>query len=273
MTHTSGLTYAFLGPADSRWQALMGLEGLDNAPGTMVQAMRRIAAKPLVHEPGSDWRYSASTDVLGAVIAQASGMGLPEAVARRVTAPLGMTDTAFVAVDPARLAAAYRDGEGAAVRMAATGDRVPIGEAGVPFSPARATNPDAWPSGGGGLSGTAGDYARFLEAIRTGGAPILTPAAARLFAMHAIGDLRAWTEGEGWGHGLGAAVLVDPKAAGTPQSAGTWQWGGVLGTHWFVDPAARITAVVLTNTSVAGVIGAFPAEIRDAIYDPEPAGR
>ena len=266
MTHTSGLTYAFLEPADSPWQALLGLEGLDDTPGTLEEAMRRVAAMPLVHEPGTEWRYSASTDVLGAVIERASGMSLPEAVAHSVTEPLGMTDTAFVAVDPARLAAAYRDGDMAAVRMAATGDRVPIGEAGVPFSPARATDPAAWPSGGGGMTGTAGDYAWFLEAIRTGGAPILTPASARLFTTHAIGGLRAWTEGEGWGHGLGAAVLVDPEAAETPQTIGTWQWGGVLGTHWFVDPGEWLTVVVLTNTSVAGVIGALPAEIRDAIY-------
>jgi CubicO group peptidase (beta-lactamase class C family) len=272
MTHTSGLTYAFLEPTDSPWQALMGLEGLDNAPGTLEQAMRRVAAMPLVHEPGTAWRYSVSTDVLGAVIERASGMRLPDAVARYVTGPLGMTDTAFVAVDPARLAAAYRDGEDAAVRMDVAGDRVPIGETGVPFSPARATNPDAWPSGGGGMSGTAADYARFLEAIRTGGAPILTPASARLFTTHAIGDLRAWTEGEGWGHGLGAAVLVDPDAAATPQTAGTWQWGGVLGTHWFVDPAKELTVVVMTNTSVAGVIGAFPMEVRNAVYGNELLG-
>lgn len=272
MTHTSGLTYAFLEPADSPWQALMGVEGLDNAPGTLEEAMRRVAAMPLVHEPGTDWRYSPSTDVLGAVIERASGMSLPEAVAHFVTEPLGMTDTAFVAADPARLAAAYRDGEGAAIRMAEEGDRIPIGEAGVPFSPARATNPDAWPSGGGGMSGTARDYARFLEAIRTGGAPILTPPSARLFTTHAIGDLRAWTEGDGWGHGFGAAVVVDANAAATPQTAGTWQWGGVLGTHWFVDPAERLTVVVLTNTSVAGVIGEFPMEVRDAVYGPQTLG-
>lgn len=146
------------------------------------------------------------------------------------------------------------------------GDTVPLGEAGIPFSPTRATDPDAWPSGGAGMSGTAADFGRFLEAIRTGGAPILSPASAKLFTTHQIGELRAWTEGDGWGHGHGAAVLLDAEAAGTPQNPGTWQWGGVLGAHWFVDPVAELTVVVLTNTSVAGVIGAFPAEVRDAIY-------
>src|SRR5690606_39259733 len=81
-----------------------------------------------------------------------------------------------------------------------------------------------------------------------------------------IGPLRAWTEGEGWGFGLGVAVLLDPEAAMTPQNPGTWQWGGALGAHWFVDPAERLAVVVLTNTALAGVMGPFPAQLRDAIY-------
>lgn len=266
MTHTSGLSYAFLEPPESAYHREVIPAGLDDTGVTLDEAMRRIASAPVVFEPGTEWRYSVSSDVLGAVVERASGTALPEAIARYVTGPLGMTDTAFVAADPARLAAPYKDGAGAAVRMSSEGDTVPIGESGVPFAPARATDPDAWPSGGGGMSGTAADFLRFLEAIRTGGSPILSPTSAKLFATHQIGDLRAWTEGEGWGHGLGAAVLLDPGAAATPQNSGTWQWGGVLGTHWFVDPAEDLAVVVLTNTSVAGVIGEFPAELREAIY-------
>jgi CubicO group peptidase (beta-lactamase class C family) len=87
-----------------------------------------------------------------------------------------------------------------------------------------------------------------------------------MLSEHAIGSLRAESEGPGWGFSLGAGVLVDPEAAATPQNAGTWQWGGVLGGHWFVDPVENLTVVVLTNTAVAGVIGDFPAAIRDGIY-------
>jgi hypothetical protein len=56
--------------------------------------------------------------------------------------------------------------------------------------------------------------------------------------MHAINDLRAWTEGEGWGQGLGAAVLLDPAAAGSPQGLGTFQWGRRSRKPLVVDPAA-----------------------------------
>jgi CubicO group peptidase (beta-lactamase class C family) len=68
------------------------------------------------------------------------------------------------------------------------------------------------------------------------------------------------------GFGLGMAVLKDPLAARSPQAASTWQWGGVYGHHWFVDPKNRLSVVVLTNTAIAGMIGAFPDACRSAIY-------
>ena len=272
MTHTSGLSYSFLEPDESPYRSGLISEGLDDTGAlSLEESMRRLASIPLVYEPGTEWRYSLSTDVLGAVIEEVSGMTLPDAVAHYFMGPLGMTDTTFLVKDPVRLSAAYRDGDGRAVRMNDAGDEIPLGT-GVRVYPGRATDPDAHPSGGGGMSGTAADYLRFLEAIRAGGGPILEEASALAFGKHVIGELRAWTEGEGWGHSIGAAVLLDPQAAATPQTVGTWQWGGALGSHWFVDPAEKLTVVVLTNTSVAGVIGEFPAELRDAIYGVDAEG-
>lgn len=265
MTHTSGLSYPFFEPDADPAIFENVPSGLERSEGTLEDAMRAIAAMPLFYEPGTEWRYSVSIDVLGAVIEAASGMTLPEAIDRYVTGPLEMTETAFVAVDPARLATAYRDGSDRA-ELLEEGGMIPIG---VGVSPARALDPAAWPAGGAGMTGTARDYLRFLEAIRQGGEPILSAESVHLLTTHQIGELRALSEGPGWGHGLGAAVLVDPEAAGSPQNAGTWQWGGVLGTHWFVDPAENLTVLVMTNTSVAGVIGEFPIEIRDAVYGVE----
>ena len=61
-------------------------------------------------------------------------------------------------------------------------------------------------------------------------------------------------------------MLVDPAPTGTPQAAGTLQWGGAYGHSWFVDRANALTVVALTNTAFEGMSGAFPAEIRDAVY-------
>ena len=70
----------------------------------------------------------------------------------------------------------------------------------------------------------------------------------------------------GWGFGFGGSVLADPAAAGSPQSRGTWQWGGVYGHSWFVDPQRQLTVIALTNTALEGMIGRFPIELRDAIH-------
>ncbi len=265
MTHTAGLTYGFEDGAESAYRRHGVSAGLDQPGLSMEENLRRLAGVPLRYEPGTDWEYSIATDVLGAVIEQAAGVPLPEVVERYVTGPLGMHDTAFEVTDPKCLAMPYKDGAAKAIRMNPLQDSIPLGP-GIPFSPRRVFDPASFPSGGAGMNGTAGDYLEFLEAIRRGGAPILRPESAALLTEHAIGELRAESEGPGWGFSLGAAVLLDPAAAGSPQHAGTWQWGGVLGTHWFVDPQARLTAVVMTNTAIAGVIGEFPAELRDALY-------
>jgi len=66
--------------------------------------------------------------------------------------------------------------------------------------------------------------------------------------------------------GYGFALVTDPAVAGVPMTAGTWRWGGVYGHSWFVDPALDLAAVALTNTAIAGMTGAFPDALRDAIY-------
>jgi len=73
-------------------------------------------------------------------------------------------------------------------------------------------------------------------------------------------------EGPGWEFGYGGAVLVDPKAAGTPQAPGTLQWNGAYGHKWFIDPANEVTVVALTNTAFEGMVGNFTADVRSAVY-------
>lgn len=265
MTHTSGLSYVFFEEPGNAYARAGIPQGLTTTGGTLEDAMRSLASVPLFYEPGTQWRYSLSTDVLGAVIENASGMPLPLAVERYVTGPLGMEKTVFHVTDPDCLATAYRDGDDCAERLNDDFDEIPLGP-GVIVSPDLALRANAYPSGGVGMSGTAEEILFLLETLRQGGAPILSPNSVSMLTSHAIGDLRAWTEGEGWGFGHGVAVLLDPTAAATPQSPGTWQWGGALGSHYFVDPVKKLSVVVLTNTSVAGVIGDFPAEIREALY-------
>jgi len=105
---------------------------------------------------------------------------------------------------------------------------------------------------------------RFLETIRAGGKPILSTATTVSMMSNQIGSLMGPQPGIGFG--FGGAVVVDPAAAHTPQSPGTWQWGGVYGHSWFVDPARKLTVVAFTNTGLEGMWGKFTTDLRDAVY-------
>ena len=264
LTHSAGLSYGFLEPAGSAYHRLGISDGLDQPGLSMAENLSRLARAPLAFAPGSAWRYSLSIDVLGALLAEAAGVALPDLVSRLVTAPLGMADTGFAVSETARLVTPYVDGVPEPTRIT-DGLAVPVIEGILRFAPSRIFDPRSFASGGGGMAGTAEDFLLFIEAIRTGGAPILEPATIEQMTALQIGP-RAETRGPGWGFGFGWAVLADPAAAGTPQSEGTLQWGGAYGHSWFVDPARSLSVVALTNTAFEGMGGAFPTAVRNAVY-------
>ena len=116
------------------------------------------------------------------------------------------------------------------------------------------------------MNGTADEYLTFLEAVRTGGQGLFRPQTARAMTVSQIGGLTVAEAGDGWGFGYGAAVLQDPVAAKNPGHAGTWGWGGVYGSTFFLDKKAGLSVVVLTNTALEGMIGPFPEAIAGAVY-------
>jgi CubicO group peptidase (beta-lactamase class C family) len=268
LTHTAGLDYRFQQPPDGPYARANVSDGNDQPGLSLRENIRRIASAPLVHRPGVAWRYSVAIDVLGAVMERAADRSLPEIVAERITGPLEMRDTSFTIADATRLAVPYVDATPQPRRMS-DGEVVPyMTGGGIIFSPSRALDPSSFPSGGGGLIGSAPDLLRFFEAIRRGGGPVLCRESAALMMRNHTGSLSADAQGPapGWGFGIGGSVLVDPSAAASPQSPGTWQWGGVYGHSWFVDPERRFTVIALTNTALEGLAGRFPIELRDAIY-------
>jgi CubicO group peptidase (beta-lactamase class C family) len=265
LTHTAGLNYGFFEKTDGPYHRLKVSNGFDDLAVSLEENLRRIAAAPLLFEPGTAWNYSVATDVLGAVLAKAGGASLPEVVRRKVTSPLEMYHTEFLAHKRARLVVPYADGDPRPVRMTEP-FALNFGGGQIVYSPRRATDATAFPSGGAGMVGTIDDYFRLLEALRNGGAPILKPGTARLIAENAVGETPVAAAGEGWGWSLGLSILKDPIAAKTPQSAGTWQWGGAYGHNYFVDPQKQLTVICLTNTAVAGMTGEFPKALVNAVY-------
>lgn len=264
LNHTSGLTYGLAEKPSHRYHQLGVSDGIDLSGISLDENIRRLGQAPLAFSPGSAWRYSVAIDVLGLVVEKATGKPLPQVVAETVTGPLALADTGFVAHDPARLTAAYYNAQPAPKRMTDNLD-VPIGPTAVRFAPSRATDKTAFPSGGAGMVGTAGDVLTLLETVRKGGAPILKAATVAEMMKDQVGP-QAATQGPGWGFGYGWAVLDDPAVAKTPQAAGTIAWGGVYGHNWFVDSKNRLTVVIMTDTAFEGMNGPFTTQVRDAVY-------
>jgi CubicO group peptidase (beta-lactamase class C family) len=252
LTHTSGLTYGFhhAHPVDAMYRAA-GFEW-GSPPGVDLTACCDAwAALPLLFQPGAEWNYGVSTDVLGRVVEVASGLSLDRFFAERIFEPLGMTDTAFWApeADHDRLAALYVALPGGTdpVRIDAMGDA--------------AKTPPPFLSGGGGLVSTAADYHRFTQMLLRGGelepTRLLGTRTVRyMTGNHLPGgvDLEAFgrplfaeTTFEGIGFGLGFSVVQDNIANRVLSSIGEFGWGGAASTASLVDPAEGITALFFTQ--------------------------
>ncbi|MBY8606524.1 beta-lactamase family protein [Burkholderia arboris] len=270
LSHTAGLGYRFLEADGDGPYARAGVsDGMDRSGLSLDENLLRIASVPLQFAPGTSWGYSLALDVVGALIEAVDGRPLADAVAARVTTPLGMTDTTFVAHDAARFATPYVTMPGAPRRMADV-DLVPVfdGTIGIRFEPARAFDADAWPSGGAGMVGTARDCVTLLDALRTGRDGWLEAAWGDEMARIQPGASEL-PDAPGFGFGLGFSVLRDPAAAQSPESVGTWRGGGAYGHTWFVDRAAGLTVVALTNTLYKGLDGRIVTAVRDAVYGVE----
>jgi CubicO group peptidase (beta-lactamase class C family) len=241
-------------------------DGMDESGISLGENLRRIATVPLLYEPGTAWGYSLAIDVLGALIEQVYGAPLDVAVGQLVTGPLRMADTGFIARDAHRVATAYVNGT-PQPHLLQEGETVsPFeGAVGIPYSPARIFDSQAFPSGGAGMAGTAGDFLRLLEALRQGGGGLLP---SEMVAEMGRDQTNGYElpDAPGFGFGLGFSVLRDRTQAVSPESNGTWRWGGAYGHSWFVDRAQRLTVIAFTNTLYEGMSGRFVTDLRDAVY-------
>ncbi|MEE1924137.1 serine hydrolase domain-containing protein [Pseudomonas sp. 148P] len=267
LSHTAGLGYGFLEARGGGAYARAGVcDGLENAPLTLDENIRRLASAPLLYRPGSAWGYSIATDVLGALIARVYGAPLAEAIEQLVSKPLGLSDTRFNVVDPTRLTAAYLNADPAPRRMQGV-EVIEVFEntAGIRMDADRALDASAYPSGGSGMVGTAGEFLVLLETLRQGGGSLMSASLAKEMGSVQTGDLEL-ANWPGRGFGLGFTVLTDAQAAQTPESVGTWRLGGAFGHSWFVDPLQQLSVVAFTNTAFEGMYGQFTLDLTHAVY-------
>lgn len=239
LRHTAGLTYEFMGSAPVQRQYAQLRIG--SRERTNASFSHELASLPLMFEPGTVWEYGRATDVLGRVVEVVSGQTLGEFLASSIFKPLGMTETWF-AVPPAHHA-----------RIAEPFARDPEGGSQMRLIDVRESA--ALESGGGGLASTALDYARFMQFMLNKGelhdVRLLGPRTVDFMTSDHLGDLPVNSGASrsllppGHGFGLGFAVRKSLGVDSVPGSVGTYFWGGMAGTTFFVDPAEDLFACLM----------------------------
>lgn len=252
LTHTSGLTYGFLGthPVDAMYRAAQIGGGVSGA--TLAGMIEDLAKIPLQFSPGTQWNYSVSTDVLGYLVQVLADQPFDEYVAQKITKPLGMDDTAFF-VEPKNQQ-----------RFAACYDRVaPTNSLKLQDDPAKSPYraPPTFLSGGGGMVSTIDDYHTFTRMLlgkgETNGVRLLGRKTVEYMTLnHLPGnkDLAAMgqpvfseTSYEGIGFGLGFSVILDPATANVLDSPGEFAWGGAASTYFWIDPVEELIVIFMTQ--------------------------
>ena len=212
-----------------------------SAPYTPDSWMKALGALPLQAQPGERWLYTAGANVLGVLIARASGQPLEAFFRERILGPLGMKDTAFhCPPDKAsRLITGYMNDGGKLVPFAPYNDMF--------------LKPPSFPAGDSGLVSTAPDFGAFARFMFNG----LAPDGSRLLKTDTLKAMTtnrltpaqikdgAMILGPGRGWGLGVGVQVTANASGV--QPGAYGWDGGFGTSWFNDPANGLTAILMTQ--------------------------
>lgn len=268
LMHTSGLTYDFMRASnvDYAYRKL----GVGNPyPGyTLEEMIDQLSQLPLEFSPGERWNYSLSTDVLGYLVAVISGMSFPDYLQQQIFDPLGMVDTSFeISPDKVdRLACCYERGQQR--QMVLNDDSQDSHFAQRSFY-----------SGGGGLLSTIQDYYRFCQMLEGGGSLdgkriIGSRTLAYMTCNHLPGgvDMSQFAVGsfsetayEGVGFGLGFAQKVDPVKNGFPASRGSYYWGGLASTLFWVDPVEQLTVIFMTQLIPSSLYN-FRGQLESIVY-------
>ena len=208
--------------------------------GDLANMAQELGNIPLLHHPGAGWNYGMSTDVLGYLIEVVSGMPFEEFLKTRILNPLGMSDTAFSVPDEKaeRYATLYEPAEDGGIQVI---KNAPVSSGPLSF----------FHSGGAGLQSTAADYLRFCQMLlndgELDGVRLLGRKTVELIRMNHISDDWHPLERTGCGFGLGFAVVTDVADTHGPGSEGTYNWGGLASTTFWIDPVEDLIGILMTQ--------------------------
>jgi len=270
MTHTSGLSYKVLpGPVQNDY-AEADVFAIGNRQSETLEAhVKRLAALPLVADPGTVWNYGESMGVLGRIVEVVTGKPFGTYMQERILAPLGMADTGFyVPAEKAdRLARLYH--------LSTDGTVSDAGDAAL-YGGSYLEQP-LLEYGGAGLVGTASDYMNFARMLLANGEfagrRILSAEAVRLITTNQLGPefgeapLAASGRGAGTRFGLCGYVTVDQPEGAPPGAVGEYGWSGWASTGFWIDKQNDLAGLVFTQV-IPDDIGSVPltARVREALY-------
>jgi CubicO group peptidase (beta-lactamase class C family) len=259
--HTSGLIYG--GRPDSlNPVARLYPDGVAPAIEGDTQAfIDRMTKLPLVHQPGTEFEYGFSIDVLGAVVEKVGEQRLGEYLAKNVWHPLGMNDATFTPTEAQR------------VRLARPFPNDPL--TGKPQAIKLLDTPSKFDCGGACSFATVGDYLRFGQMLLNGGeldgARILGPKTVHHMTSNHLGPeiknnvANIEPHRAGFGFGLAVAVRTGEGLSSVPGNPGEFTWNGAYGTQFFCDPKERL--VVVVGTAAPGELRKYYREqVQDIVY-------
>ncbi len=262
LRHTAGYTYGS-SPQSASDSAFKKVDPLDHER-TVEQMAGRLGDVPLAFQPGEDWIYGISIDVLGRVIEVASGQKLDRFLKKRIFKPLGMKDTGFFVPEKkhGRFAQLYNSDEKGNLTI---GDN----EGHRDF-----TKPRAFLSGGGGLVSTARDYLRFLMMIQQGGTfdgkRVVSEKSVQLMTTSQLPDgvphiYFGDQQRVGVGFGFGFSVREKMSDWDPTGRVGEYGWGGLASTHYWVSPKDDLIVITLEQTMPYSFMTEFA--VKGLIYD------
>jgi methyl acetate hydrolase len=268
LTHTAGFGYDMWDPKVGRYLEAAALPARSTGQVASIRT-------PLVFDPGEKWEYGINTDWVGRLVEATSGMPLDAYFHDRIFAPLGMKDSGYVTTPEQRARQARLH------QRQADGSLLP-----QPLEPP-ATTAEFW-SGGGPLYSTGRDYLDFLQMLLHGGtwkgARLLRPETVTLMAQNHTGTIPAGimkTEMPALSNDVdlfpgapirwGLGFMLNLQAGPNGRSAGTVSWGGIFNTYYWLDPARRVTGVILTqilpfaDPRVLALYGRFERAVYEAL--------
>jgi CubicO group peptidase (beta-lactamase class C family) len=251
MSHSSGLSHPLFGPGTTIFKAYHEHRVPD--PGiTLAGLMDVLAGLPLAFHPGTSWEYSVATDVVARLVEILGGQRFDAFIRSRIFEPLGMVDTGFVVPEESRdrFTALY-----------AGADLVDPWKPGLsraldaPY-PGAYLRPVPRLSGNGGLVSTLPDMIALMRGLLPGGRALLRPETIALMVSNQLAPgvglrIPGFGDYPGKGFGLAGSILLERSSLEPNSTIGEMQWGGIAGTHWWLDPNSNTAGLLMTQRQMA----------------------